>query len=121
MNNIEKGRLGERLAAILLKQNGLCVIARNYRFSRWGELDIICQDDDLTVVFVEVKTRLSGNYGLPIESMGCQKQRQLKKLAQLFLLREKFSEKTVVRFDVVSVRFSVAERECEIKHIANVF
>ncbi len=50
----EIGQLGEDLACECLKKQGYKIIERNFR-RPWGEIDIICQDPDKTLVFVEVK------------------------------------------------------------------
>lgn len=58
----EIGALGEQLAADHLCALGLRIVARNWR-CRYGELDLIAQDGDSTVVFVEVKTRTGDGFG----------------------------------------------------------
>ena len=51
----EIGKAGEDLACDYLKKQGCKIIERNFR-RPWGEIDIVCQDTDKTLVFVEVKT-----------------------------------------------------------------
>ncbi len=65
------GRRGEKLAARLLKQKGLKILARNYRCPI-GEVDLIALDPATqrqigaeTLVIVEVKTRSSEAYVVP--------------------------------------------------------
>jgi len=53
--NIETGKLGEDVACEFLVENGFRVLARNVR-NKWGEIDVVAQDRDKTLVFVEVKT-----------------------------------------------------------------
>jgi putative endonuclease len=52
---IKQGAQAEQLAAQYLQQQGLTPVAQNYR-SRFGEIDLIMQDDK-TLVFIEVRLR----------------------------------------------------------------
>jgi Holliday junction resolvase-like predicted endonuclease len=49
------GSTGEDLACGYLEKNGYKIISRNYRM-KFGELDIIAESPDKTLVFFEVKT-----------------------------------------------------------------
>lgn len=53
----EIGQFGEDLACEYLKKQGYKIVERNFR-RPWGEIDIICQDSDKTLVFVEVKAMI---------------------------------------------------------------
>ncbi|MHC4956711.1 MAG: YraN family protein, partial [Planctomycetota bacterium] len=57
-NRSHTGRWGERAAERMLRRHGLIVLARNWR-GNGGELDLALLEGD-TLVFVEVKTRMSG-------------------------------------------------------------
>ena len=61
------GISGENLACDALARQGYAILARRYR-TRVGEIDIVAQDGE-TLVFVEVKTRTSGNFGVPAEAV----------------------------------------------------
>jgi putative endonuclease len=78
-HNAELGRRGEQLAAEHLEARGIRVIERNWR-CRLGEIDLVARDGDDTV-FVEVKTRTSGDYGHPFESITPVKLARLRRLA----------------------------------------
>jgi putative endonuclease len=54
-----RGNRGEEGAARYLTSNGYRILTRNYR-KPWGELDIIAQAKDGTLVFVEVKAMRKG-------------------------------------------------------------
>ncbi|HWI62432.1 MAG TPA: YraN family protein [Symbiobacteriaceae bacterium] len=95
-----RGREGEEVAARFLEGAGYRIIARNLRF-RLGELDIVAADQDC-VVFVEVKTRTGSGYGTAAEAVTPAKQRQLVKLASVYLAGTG-SEGRPCRFDVVTV------------------
>ena len=73
------GRRGEDIAARFLADAGYRIVERNWRCSR-GEIDIIAQQSQW-LVFVEVKTRSSLNYGHPLESITMAKLARLRSLA----------------------------------------
>jgi putative endonuclease len=62
---------------------------------------VVCRDRD-TLVFVEVKTRTSEDFGRPIEAVNRQKQRQISRGA-LAWLRMLDNPEILFRFDVVEV------------------
>ncbi len=66
------GRAGEKRAVVFLKKKGFKILKTNYK-TVFGEIDIIAQDKD-TIVFIEVKTRTSDNYGVPSEAVDKRKQ-----------------------------------------------
>jgi putative endonuclease len=80
---IHTGRIGEDRAVLFLSALGYTIHKRNWR-CRIGEIDIIARDD-LTWVFVEVRTRRTSHFGDAAESMTPQKVRRLQRLAQLYL------------------------------------
>ena len=99
------GARGEDLAHRFLQQAGMVVVARNYRMSSGaGEVDLIAWDRDV-LVFVEVKSRETAEYGAPDRAIG-----QEKKLSLVRAAREYARHAGVpwekVRFDVVTVVFS---------------
>jgi putative endonuclease len=69
------GQWGESVAATHLEAQGYRVVERNWRCSL-GEIDIVAQDGEV-LVFVEVKTRQSINFGLPEESITPRKAQRL--------------------------------------------
>ena len=92
------GREGEEAAAGLLRRVGLRILDRNWRAGRL-ELDMVCQDG-ATVVFVEVKTRSSGEHGGPEAALTPAKQRSLCRAAQAWLAAHDAWD-SPCRFDVV--------------------
>ena len=93
------GEKGEGLACKFLKKKGYRIISRNVKTSI-GEIDIIAIDKD-TLVFVEVKTRESLQYGRPFESVTPFKRRKIANVALLYL--KKLREAPECRFDIVSI------------------
>jgi putative endonuclease len=99
----KEGRLGERLARWRLMLSGYRIIEANYR-TRYGEIDIVAKDGD-DLVFVEVKTKRSKDYGPPEEAVDERKQQKLTKMALMYLT-ERAGGDTACRFDVVTVDLS---------------
>ncbi len=111
------GKSGEAIALNYLKNNKYKIIAKSFRLFR-GEVDIIASDQK-TLVFVEVKTRKSTDYGFPEESVTPSKQRQIRKIAQGFLAKNNLQD-VECRFDVISLSFDEKEGY-SIRHIKNAF
>lgn len=117
MTNKLTGSLGEELACQYLKKLGYKILERNFRI-RGGEIDIICMDKDY-LVFVEVKTRYSHDYGLPVESITPWKIKSLLKTAQFYLLRKNWKDGPF-RLDFVSVDFANDPEKPEIELIKDI-
>lgn len=94
------GRKGEDLAFTLLKEQGYKILERNYK-SSLGEIDIIAQEGK-TLVFVEVKTRSSSDFGTAKWAVDAKKQRKLSMLALSYLKSRSFFDQPA-RFDVVAI------------------
>ena len=83
-----------------------------------GELDLVAVDGR-TVVFVEVKTRQTGEQGHPAEAVDLPKQRRLTLLATAYLKRHRLLNHAA-RFDVVAITWPDGRRP-QIEHIRNAF
>ncbi|MEZ5320154.1 MAG: YraN family protein [Vicinamibacterales bacterium] len=77
------GKLGERVARAELERRGYAILATRYR-SRFGEIDIVC-DDGGTIVFVEVKARRHARRGSAAEAMTPRKRRRVAAMALDYL------------------------------------
>ncbi|MGB4781726.1 YraN family protein [Candidatus Methylomirabilis sp.] len=97
------GAEGERVAKAYLQTKGFRILHENYS-TPLGEIDLIAKESGV-VVFVEVKARTSGEFGPPQASVTLAKQRQIVKVARLYLQRERLAE-VACRFDVVAVMFA---------------
>jgi len=96
------GRRGEDLAHRYLRAQGFTIVARNYRLASGdAEADLIAWEGD-ALVFVEVKTRESANFGPPERAIGEEKHRHLMRIAREYT-RKTRTPWSRVRFDVVSV------------------
>lgn len=92
--------MGEDVACRALRRAGYAVLARRFR-TRNGEIDIVARDRG-TVVFVEVKTRRSRAFGLPVEAVTARKQAKIVLMASEYLARRGWVD-LPCRFDIVSV------------------
>jgi len=116
-NKRDFGKEGEEIAAQYLLEKGFEIIKRNYQFSH-GEIDIVAMDGD-TLVFVEVKTRKTLEYGEPEYAINKKKIQQLKKMAELYLF-DKQIEEADCRFDVIAIILG-SENNPQITHYENAF
>ena len=113
----DEGKLGEEIAVAFLKKNGFKIIDRNFRI-RGGEIDIIGIDDD-TLVFVEVKTRASNEFGTPLESITYWKLKSLVKTAQFYKLKHpKLPD--AMRIDAVSIVLDELHNIKDIELVKNI-
>jgi putative endonuclease len=98
------GRRGEDVAHRYLQSAGYAVVARNYRAGADSEIDIVARKGDL-VVFVEVKSRRSAEYGAPERAMDEKKHKNIMRGARAYTTRGGI-DWSQVRFDVISVLFT---------------
>ena len=94
------GADGEATVATWYTDRGYHVVARNWR-CRDGELDLVVTRAG-TVVFCEVKTRVSTAFGPPVEAVTARKRQRLRKLALRWLDAHP-GRWRALRFDVGSV------------------
>ena len=103
------GRQGEDLAVRLLEASGYIIIGRNVRLPG-GEIDVICKDAE-TIVFVEVKTRVTARFGSALGAVDARKRRTLRALAADWL--QIAAPHARARFDIVTI-----ERDRAVLHRA---
>lgn len=99
--NILKGKQGENIACEYVKKLGMKVIDTNWHYSKNAEIDIIAEDKD-TLVFIEVKTRSSLNYGHPFEAITKEKISKIN-TAILGYMKENDKKYIGYRFDGIAV------------------
>ncbi len=110
------GERGEKEAARYLQKQGYDIVERNVR-TRLGEIDLVARHRGV-LVFVEVKTRSSGEFAAPELSVDERKRRKLFELAQAYLGR--LGEEVDCRFDVLGIILPPTGRPV-IRHIRNAF
>ncbi len=99
--NFVLGNRGEVKAAQFLQAKGYQLLARNYR-SGQDEIDLICFDPHYQeLVFVEVKTRSTDDYGDPSLAFDLRKLRAQVRAARHYLTKHPSSFD--YRFDLVTI------------------
>ncbi|PUE14535.1 YraN family protein [Limnohabitans sp. WS1] len=98
-----QGDAGEDEALAYLQAQGLRLLQRNYRTPGrgGGEIDLIMQTADGTVVFVEVRKRSRSDFGGAAATIGATKRRRIVFAAQHYFLS--WSRLPPARFDVVTL------------------
>jgi len=104
MNNHQYGMQGETLAKDYVEKQGFSVIEQNFRYGRYGEIDIIGIKDTL-LVFFEVKTRHTLAYGNPSYAITNKKKKALRAVATHFLIQNPHynSNQYTLRFDCITI------------------
>lgn len=110
------GNASEDAAAAYLVSRGFKVRDRNWR-CREGEVDIVAEHPD-ALCFVEVRSRSTATWGDPAATVSFAKQRKVVRTALRYLFEKRISRR-MVRFDVISVVGTGADRVVE--HIPNAF
>lgn len=111
------GAKSEDRAAQLLMEKGMKILARNFRCPL-GEIDLVAQDGP-TLVFVEVKSRRSLDFGPASLAVNWRKQKKLAQLAQFFIKQNKLFN-VPCRFDVISIHYPEPGKPI-LDHIPNAF
>lgn len=114
------GRWGESLAAEYLEKQGYSILSRNYR-TPYGEIDLIAEiAHPQTIVFIEVKTRRTRDFGMPEDSVNSRKQNHLLSAVEHYLQQHpEFNGAT--RVDVIAIQRYQADQPPVITHFENAF
>lgn len=110
------GQWGEKVAALHLEAQGLAILERNWR-CRDGEIDLIARDGE-TIVFVEVKTRRSRDFGAPEEALTSHKAAKLMQLGQQYMADRELDD-VDWRIDLVAVELDGNGKLLRCDHIPN--
>jgi putative endonuclease len=113
VNNRKFGDAGEDLACRYLEKQGYEILERNKHYSKFCEIDIIAKYKS-TIVFVEVKTRKSNDFGTPMDAITKNKYDNIRKGVQFYLSENKVKN---YRIDVVGITL---KPEIEIEHLKNI-
>jgi putative endonuclease len=115
-SKIRTGKRGEEIAVRYLQKLGYLILERNYRCPM-GEIDIVAKDGK-AIVFVEVKSRKTEEFGEPEQAVGKVKQKKMSLLSLYYLEQKRFSYEEA-RFDVVAVK--MLHSGTEVKLFRNAF
>ncbi len=109
------GNYGEDIACKYLENQGWKILDRNYHYSKFCEIDIIAKDKN-EIVFVEVKTRSTTNFGHPFEAINSKKIENILKagLAYLKNTQENYQK---YRIDIISI---LGIENPQIEHLKNI-
>jgi len=116
MKRQETGNLGEKLAVGLLRKRGYHILQTNYRCPE-GEIDIVARGKDC-LVFVEVRTKRSSEFGSPEESITPAKMDKLRRVAEHYRQTHE-AIPDAWRIDVVAVELDRQNRPRRVEHIEN--
>ena len=118
--NFKKGRVGEEIARKFLLEKGFEIIEQNYS-NDLGEIDIIALDNEW-LVFVEVKLKIGDRFGLPEEMISKGKIWQIKRVAEMWLLKnEKMRKKyPQQRIDAVCIVTDTDYNVLSLKYYENI-
>jgi putative endonuclease len=121
----DRGIHGERIAAEHLTNRGYAILARNFR-TRYGELDLIAADDT-SIVFCEVKTRVTGTVAGPagpLDAIGPRKRERLRRMAGQWLAEtsdEARPRRDQLRFDAIGIMLTPAGSLLALEHLEDAF
>lgn len=116
------GQTGESHAQHIFKVKGFEIKALNWRCGKLGEIDIIAFHPlSKVLVFAEVKTRKSNRCGTPEDAIDQRKQSRLVTLAEMYLESHPQDSNTLMRFDVVTLRYPGMGQPAEVHYIENAF
>ena len=110
------GKQGEQLAKAFLEAADYEILEENWTFGK-SEIDLIAYKDQ-KIIFVEVKTRRSNNYGDPEDFVLMPKKQQMTRAADEYI--HLMSHQGEVRFDIISILFN-HQREPLLNHIEDAF
>lgn len=113
--NKTKGNWGEERAAEHLMSKGYRIVAKQWKSLRF-EIDIIAEKGN-EIVFVEVKTRFSEDYGQPWEAVKGDKRRKICNSADQYIRMHQCEQEP--RFDIISIVHS--NHKTKITHLESAF
>lgn len=114
-NNLFIGKSGEEIAKEYLISKGYKILELNYR-NKIGEIDIIAMDRDI-LVFIEVKTRTSIQYGYAFEAVDFRKQRKIINTSMVYIKYKNLID-VQLRYDIIEIYLI---KNTIINHLDNAF
>jgi len=116
MKRRDTGILGEKLARDFLKKRGYHVLETNYRCPE-GEIDIVAKHKDY-LVFIEVRTKKSLEFGSPEESITPAKKERMRATAAQY--QQSHNDLPAQwRIDVVAIELDQKNKPSRIELIEN--
>jgi putative endonuclease len=112
----ELGQAGEQAAASYYQAQGFEVLARGYRHGR-AEVDLVLRRGNELLIFAEVKTRSSSQFGPP-ETFVSARKKELFRLAATHL-QEEMDWRGDIRFDILAL--TLLSQGFHIEHFEDAF
>jgi putative endonuclease len=112
----QTGSFGEDASVAFLADKGYKILSRNWRYLK-GEIDIVAKHENW-LVFVEVKTRSTLDFGNPEEFVTPRQQKLIINTAHQFIVE--YNREEEARFDVVGVVVQ-NNKVVQIDHIEHAF
>ena len=109
------GKIGENIAKNYLIQKGFRILKTNFH-SRYGEIDIICENFEY-IVFVEVKTKYKCGFYSAFERVDSYKQEKILKTIDFYFSNNNIRKQP--RIDVIEV--ILKNDNFVINHFVNAF
>ena len=116
MNRKSVGDVGEEIARNFLKKKGYRIREKNFH-CREGEIDLVAEIKN-SLVFIEVRTKTTGEFGGPEESVTATKKDKLVKSALKYLVTHKNLPQTW-RIDFIGIELDDNYRANRVNHIEN--
>jgi putative endonuclease len=107
-SNRRGGVAGERLAALHYVLRGYRILGRNV-WAGGHELDLVVRRGR-RLVFVEVKRKRGGSFGDPLDMVGTEKRRRVRRAAEAWLVAHPDAARLELSFEVAAVRGRRVER-----------
>lgn len=117
--NTVVGEWGEEVATAFLKHAGYTILGRNVRPNKHDEIDLVVRAGD-ALVFVEVKTRRSEDFGRPASAVAKDKRHALNRAAAAYLRKAGYPD-LYYRFDVVEVVGQPEDKDPVVTHVESAF
>ena len=108
-----QGNKAEDQAAKYLQNKGCKILARNFS-CKVGEIDIIAEDKQNTIIFVEVKQRKTNLFGGGLAAVNKAKQRRITLTAAEYIKKTQVKY-FALRFDIITITGN------DLKHYENAF
>lgn len=110
------GSWGEAVAAARITDAGYELIGQNVR-TPYGEIDLIARYGEV-IVFFEVKTRSTDDFGPPEDALDTKKKEHLINAASFFVQEKNFNGDW--RVDLIAIRGRLGQADPEIEWFENV-
>lgn len=108
-----QGNIAEEQAAKYLQNKGYKILARNFS-CKMGEIDIIAEDKQNTIIFIEVKQRKTNLFGGGLAAVNKAKQRRITLTAAEYIKKTQ-PKYFALRFDIITITGN------DLEHYENAF